>query len=105
MQYLNQKLAVINDFAYIRDLSPLGSLHSLEPGDEVPLKSWTTAPPESQLEEKRTEPWDILLTTPHHGEVGRDKKPWILHTRVRKSPEAQWTTEPQKALKAIFWKQ
>ncbi|KAM5322434.1 uncharacterized protein AAES06_015784 [Glossophaga mutica] len=49
-----------------------GSLHSLEPGD-VPLKTWMAAPPKSQLEEKRTKPQAVLLITPHHGEVGRNK--------------------------------
>ena len=65
------------------------------------LKCWKTGSPESQLEEKWTGPWDILLTTPILAGI----KPWINHTIVKKALEEQWTTKPQGNLKVIFWKQ
>ena len=39
VQHLSQTLAVINDLACIRDLSPTGLLHSFEPADKVLLKT------------------------------------------------------------------
>ena len=62
------------------------------------LKTWMTASP---LEEKWTEPWDVLLTIPTVVKLA-GIKPWIHHTRVKKAPEEQWTTEPQEDLKVIF---
>ena len=70
----------------------------------MPLETWRTGSPESQLEEKRTGLWDILLTTPTVVKVA-GIKPWINHTRIKKAQEEQWTTEPQENLKVIFWKQ
>ena len=90
--------------ACIRDLSPTRLLHSFEPADKVLLKTFMTASPESQLEEKCTEPWGVLLTTPAMVKLAGGR-PWIHHTRVKKAPEEQWTTEPQGDLKVIFLKQ
>ena len=39
MQHLSQNLAVINDFAFIRDLSPIVLLHFFEPREKVLLKT------------------------------------------------------------------
>ena len=74
---------------------------SFEHGDKVSLKTWMTASPESQLEEKWTGPWDILLTMPHHGEVGRNKTLDPSHQNKR-VPEEQKTAKPQDNMKAIF---
>ena len=104
VQHLSQTLAIINDLASIRDLSPTGVLHSFGPGDKVLLKTWTTASPESQLEQKWTEPWDIFLTTPTVVKLA-GIKPWSHHIRVKKAQEEQWTTEPQEDFKVIFLKQ
>ena len=93
----------MNDLAYIRDLSPTGLLHSLEPADKVLLKTWMTASPESQLEEKWTGPWDVLLTTLIMVKLA-GIKPWIHHTRVKKALEEKWTSKPQEDLKVIFEK-
>ena len=62
--HVSQILAVTDDFACIGDSSPVGSLHLLQPGGKVLLKAWRAGSPENRLEEKRTGPWDILLTTP-----------------------------------------
>ena len=64
VHHLNQALAVMDGLACIRDLSPTGSLHPFNLGDEALLETWKTASPESRLEEKWTKPWDLLLTTP-----------------------------------------
>ena len=100
--HLSQTLSIISDLAFIRDIYPIGSLHSFEPGDEVLLKTQMTASPESQLEGKWTEPWDILFTTPTKLVKLAEIKPWIHHTRVKKTPEEQQTTEPQEDLKVVF---
>ena len=63
VQHLSQISALINDLSGIRDLSPTGLLHSFEPGNKVLFKTWKIGFPESQLEQKWTEPWDVLLTT------------------------------------------
>ena len=86
VQHLSQNLAVTNDFACIRDFSPVGSLHSFEPRDKVLLKTWRAGSPESQPEEKRTGPWDILLTTPTIVKLA-EIKPWTHHTRIKKALE------------------
>ena len=90
----------MNDFACIRGLFPTGLLYSFELAD-VLLKTWMTASP---LEEKWTEPWDVLLTTPTMIKLA-EIKPWIHHTRLKRSPEEQLTCEPQENLKVIFQKQ
>ena len=55
-----------------------------------------TASPESQLEGKWTEPWDILFTTPTKLVKLAEIKPWIHHTRLRmNAPEEQWTAKLQ----------
>ena len=84
-------------------LLPHSSLCAFEPGDKVLLKTRTIASPESQLEEKWTGPWDILLTTPVVKLAGI--KPWTHHTRVKQAQEEQWTTEPQEDPKVIFQNQ
>ena len=86
VQHLSQSLAATNDPACIRDFSPTGLLHSFEPTDKVLLKTWRTAPPESQLEEKWAGPWDVLLTTPTAVRLA-GTKPWIHHTRIKKALE------------------
>ena len=86
---------MINDLACIRDLSPTGLLHSFEPADKVLLKIWVTASPESQLGERWTGPWDILLTTPTIVKLA-EIKPWTHHTRIKKALEED--------LKVIFRK-
>ena len=68
------------------------------------LKTQMTASPESQLEEKWTDPWDILLTIPTMLKLA-EIIPWIHHTRVKKALGEQWTAEPQEDLKIIFQKQ
>ena len=69
VQHLNHTLAVLVILPVL-DFSPTGLLYSFEPGVMVLLKTWMTGSAENQLEEKWTEPWDVLLTNPHWGEVG-----------------------------------
>ena len=73
VQHLSQTLAVMNDLARIKDFSPTGLLHSFEPADKVLFNIWMTASPESQLEEKWTGLWDIILTIPTMVRIGRNK--------------------------------
>ena len=104
VQHLSQTLTVTNEFACIRDFSPRGLLHSFEPADKVLLKTWTTVP-ESQLEQKWPGPWDILFANTPTVVKLAEIKPWIHHTRLKRSPEEQLTCEPQENLKVIFQKQ
>lgn len=60
-----------------------------------------TASPESQLGEKWTGPWNVLLTTPTMVKLA-GIKPWTHHTGIKKALEEKWTTEPQADLKVIF---
>ena len=68
------------------------------------LKTWMTASPESQLGEKWTGPWAVLLTTPTMVKL-EEIKPWIHCTRGKQAMEEQWTTELQEDLKVILQKQ
>ena len=86
----------MNDLAHIRDFSPTGFLHFFEPADKVLLKICVTTSPESQLGEKWTGPWDILLTTNTMVKLA-EIKPWTHHTRIKKALEED--------LKVIFRKQ
>ena len=63
----------MNDLAHIRDFSPTGFLHFFEPADKVLLKICVTTSPESQLGEKWTGLWDIILTIPTMVRIGRNK--------------------------------
>lgn len=59
-------------------------LYPLQPEDWVLLKTWKPEGPEEQLVEKRTGPYDVLLTTYSSLKL-KGIEPWVHHTQIKQA--------------------
>ncbi|XP_052631249.1 uncharacterized protein LOC128136129 [Harpia harpyja] len=76
-----------------------GPVHNIQPGDYVYIKSLT----EKTLEPQWEGPFQALLTSFTAIRI-KEQSAWIHHTRVKKAPKGQWTSQEKGPLKLKFVK-
>ncbi|XP_052631288.1 uncharacterized protein LOC128136155 [Harpia harpyja] len=74
-----------------------GPVHNIQPGDYVYIKSLT----EKTLEPQWEGPFQVLLTSFTAIRI-KEQNAWIHHTRVKKAPKGQWTSQEKGPLKLKF---
>lgn len=74
-----------------------GPVHNIQPGDYVYIKSLT----EKTLEPQWEGPFQVLLTSFTAIRI-KERSAWIHHTRVKKAPKGQWTSQEKGPLKLKF---